>query len=90
MSGIHPKLIKADGSWSLVEPENGTDFQLKELQAMLGGYIEIVYPESNSGAILVINEHGRALGLPENALAGMVAGVSIVGPALICNTNQVK
>ena len=35
-------LIKADGTWAEIQPENGTDFKLEELQAYVDGYIEIV------------------------------------------------
>jgi hypothetical protein len=36
------KLIKPDGSVIPIEPENGTDFSLEELNRMVGGYIEVV------------------------------------------------
>lgn len=35
-------LIKTDGTIEAVEPRNGKDFQLDEMQAMMGGYIDIV------------------------------------------------
>ena len=35
------RVIKADGTIVMVSPENGTDFQLDELQEIVGGYIEI-------------------------------------------------
>lgn len=35
-------IVKASGETVEVEPRNGTDFQLEELQEAVGGYIEIV------------------------------------------------
>ena len=70
-----------------VEPENGSDFSLKELQTMVGGCIEIV--NLPSGKIMVVNEEGRLIGLPINSIATELYGGLIVGNALVCNKNQV-
>ena len=50
-------LIKADGTQKEIQPKNGTDFKLEELQAYVDGYIEIV--NLRNGEILVINEDGK-------------------------------
>ena len=50
-------LIKADGTRTEIQPKNGTDFKLEELQAYVDGYIEIV--NLRNGEILVINEDGK-------------------------------
>lgn len=47
-------LIKADGTRTEIQPKNGTDFKLEELQEYVDGYIEIV--NLRNGEILVINE----------------------------------
>jgi hypothetical protein len=87
------KLLHPDGRVIAVKPKNGTDFQLQELNEMVGGYIEIVRLPSDSDAIMVINEEGKLKGLPFNLLATMtarLAGDHIVGNALLCTSDQVK
>ena len=73
-----------------VEPENGTDFTLDELQEFVGGYIEIVH--LHDGKIMVVNEEGRLLNLPPNWMATDLHGLPelIVGNALVCEDSQVK
>ncbi len=39
---------------------------LKSMQNMVGGYIEVVYPFDNPNDILVCNEEGKIMGLPAN------------------------
>ena len=76
-----------------VEPKNGTDFTLEELQGYVGGYIEIIH--LNDGRIMVINEEGKLLGLPLNMLATIQYQLSygpldqIVGNALVCKNTEV-
>ena len=36
------KIIKTDGTIVEVTPQNGADFQLEELQKIVGGYIEVL------------------------------------------------
>lgn len=50
-------LIKADGMIKEIKPENGTDFQLEELQKYVHGYIEII--DLRNGEILVVNDDGK-------------------------------
>ncbi len=57
----------ADGRSEERQPENGRDFQLKELQEIVGGYIEIV--PTKDGRIMVCNEEGKLDGLPRNEQA---------------------
>src|SRR5436190_10613615 len=45
-------------------PANGRDFQLKELQEIVEGHIEIV--PTKDGRILVCNDESKLLGLPRN------------------------
>ncbi len=67
-----PKLITPDNRIIPVQPANGTHFTLEEAQGLVGGNVEILYPPSNTEAILVINEEGKLLGLPVNKLATQV------------------
>lgn len=58
-------LIKTDGTQTVVQPKNGTDFKLEELQTFVGGYIEILHSRSDD-TIMVINEEGMIQSLPES------------------------
>ena len=87
------KLYKADGTILEVVPSNGSDFQLDELQAMVGGYIEIV--SAGKGKIMVIDNEGKLKGKPVNDAATMIfmqAGYYdiIAGDALVCDSEMVK
>lgn len=82
------KWIKANGETKEVQPKNGTDYSLGELQGFVGGYIEIVYLEG--GGIMVANEEGLLEGLPINSIASMTAGTVIVGDVLVCKSEEVK
>ena len=61
-----------------IEVEN----KLEALQDVVDGYIEQITLIQGKAAMLV-NEEGRLRGMPSNTLASLVAGISIVGPALI-------
>ena len=88
------KIIKTDGTCLPVQPSNGTDFSLKEMQAIVGGYIELV--ELNDTNTIVLNEEGKLNGLPLNIEATRVfrsyypgSNDFIVGNVLICKTEQI-
>ena len=92
LTGETDAFIKYDVSD--VEPRNGRDFSLGELQGYVGGYIEIV--QLNDGRYMVVNENGLSEGLPLNPLATAILQETtgddnfIVGNALICDPEQVK
>lgn len=46
-------LIKTDGSKLEIQPQNGLDFQLDELQKFVDGYIEIINLHIGSKSITV-------------------------------------
>lgn len=87
------KLYKTDGTILEVVPANGTDFQLKELQKIVGGYVEII-PVLN-GKIMALDEEGKLKGKPVNDDATMIfmqAGFydTIVGDVLVCDSEMVQ
>ena len=87
------KLYKTDGTILEVVPANGTDFQLDELQKMVGGYIEII--PAGEGKIMVLDDEGKLKGKPVNDAATMIfmqAGYYdiIAGDALVCDDEMVK
>lgn len=61
-----------------VEIEN----TLEALQKQVGGYIETLTLIPGK-AVMIVNEEGLLLGLTINPAASALAGVKIVGPALI-------
>ncbi len=88
------EIIETDGLRVPAVPKNGTDFQLEELQKIVGGSIEITHiPACCGERIMVLNEEGKILGLPLNAVATRMLGNRddvIVGPVLVCPSEMVK
>ena len=88
------QIIKSNGETKTVEPKNGTDFQLEELQAIVGGYVQIAYLRDDE--IMVMDEEGRLKDKDLNLRASLRYRRdvnpydSVVGDVLICKTNQVK
>ena len=82
------KVYFTDGSEQEVFPDNGTDFKLNELQAFVGGFIEVVYLMNRD--IMVVNEEGALLNLPFNRKASEMAGIPVVGDVLVCNSEMVR
>jgi len=63
--------MKASGDTELITLEQGKHFTLEELQAFVGGYVELV--RTPAGRYLVLNEDGKQLGLPPNTRATAIA-----------------
>ena len=88
------QLLKSNGETKTVEPKNGTDFELSELQAIVGGYIQVAYLRDDE--IMVFDEEGKLKEKDLNLQASLRYRRdvnpydSIVGDVLICKTNQVK
>lgn len=84
------KLLRTDGTQSVVQPKNGSCFQLQELHDLLGvNCVELVYLRDGKH-ILVVDESGWLKQDPElNVLASILYGGDIVGNALFCKRNQI-
>lgn len=85
-------IIMADGLQKKVDPANGTDFSIDELNEFVDGYIEIVHIGDK---LLVCNEEGKLKNLQYNATATCLinaAGIKdyIVGNALFCDKDKIK
>jgi hypothetical protein len=87
-------LLKADGGVEEIRPADGRTFVLDELQALVGGFIEVV--RARDGRWLVINEDGKRQNLQLNVLASIKyksAGVArpsdvIVGDVLLADNAE--
>ena len=72
-------IFKAPGKPAeIIEVEN----TLEALQEKVGGYIEAVRVTAEH--VVICNEEGRLLGLPENM---EIFGISFVGPILVVSTD---
>ena len=89
----------ANGEIKEVTPKNGTDFQLEELQEIVGGYIWVIgLKEDAEQRIIVMNDEGKLKGLQMNEKATDLAHEFnaiftddyIVGDVLVCNNSMVK
>lgn len=81
-------LIESNGDHEWVEPSEGSEFSLKELQGYVDGYIELVYLAN--GKILVVNEEGLLKRLPLNNKASLLARQPIVGNVVMIEPNQIS
>lgn len=87
-------LLKADGSQKTIQPKNGNDFSLEELQGYVDGYIDII--NLWNGEILVINDNGKGV-YPTNETATKLAkehhrlfpGDWIDGDVVLCKDGEV-
>lgn len=89
--------IQANGTVTVVEPENGSTYNLKELNDFVGGFIEIVYLSDEQ--LVVLNEQDKLNDLPFNALATKLfhatfrdysVGDYIVGDVLVCQADEIE
>lgn len=90
------EIIKTDGTRHPVQPANGTDFKLEEMQAIVGGDIELVF--LNDTEIMVVND-GRKGAWCLNTTQRLHAFSKriirawsdyIVGDVLVCKEEQIK
>lgn len=74
------KIFKTDGQVISVQPKNGKDFTLKELKAIVGGYIEIIRMNDKC---IVVNEEGKYW-------ANVGGNDDIVGDVLVCGIDEIN
>lgn len=87
------EIIKTSGERISVKPENGTDFELHEMQTIVGGWIEVVY--LRDGRIMVVNEEGKVNRLEPNIVATNLLLAQggwdmVVGDVLVCDASMLK
>ena len=82
-----------NGDFQETQPNNGSTFELEELQEVVGGYIEIV--RLNDGRVIIVNEDGLSLNLPVNIEATNILRRDhsttqyIVGTAIVCDADMI-
>ena len=82
------KLYKTDGTVEVINPDNGTDFSLREMQTAVGGNIEVVPVSSNE--LAVCDEEGLMKSKPFNLGTFHLYGGEFVGDVLIIGKDQIK
>lgn len=80
--------IGANGEFKNLPPANGEAYELDELHKAVGGYIQIVY--TRFGNMMVVDEEGLIKEKPFNIAASEIAGIDIVGDAVLCHPDLVK
>jgi hypothetical protein len=87
--------IRTDGTTTVVEPGNGTDFTLLEVKKFIGGgYLEVI--GIPGGRLMVLDEDGKRKEFAVNEVATALArpvllpGDVIVGDVLVCARMQIK
>lgn len=87
-----PWVIRANGDQEFPVPANGRKWSLKELQAVVGGPVELhpVPPGRGvSRCLMVMNEVGLLTGLPPNFGASLLMGFPVVGDVLVCPARMI-
>lgn len=88
-------LYKTNGEKISVTPHDGERFSLGELQAFVGGYIEML-PLPGSDRVMIVNEEGKLKDLPDNLLETALMqgflrpGDDIVGDVVTCDRRQLN
>jgi hypothetical protein len=81
-------LLRADGTAEVLQPPNGVNWSLQELQTLVGGYIEIAM--TLDGRWMVLDDEGKLKRKPLNAAATRVYKYGrrdpVVGDALVVDT----
>ena len=77
-------IFTTDGVGRKYESET---ISLEDAQAIVGGYVEIVYPSPKSQ--MVVNEEGLLIGLNINEHATEICGQTIMGNAILLTGESV-
>lgn len=89
-------IIYPDGREEKVSPVNGNDFSLEEVQKIVGGLIQVI--GLSDGNILIGNDEGKLIGLPDNPKATEIAHKHkalfphdyMVGNIIMCSSDMLK
>ena len=86
------RLITPDGKDTIIEPENGKNFSLKELYELIGTDIVQVLPLPISGKLMIMDEEGK---MKPNYIINKLAsdlskGHTVVGTVVVCEMSMFK
>lgn len=98
MEKKHARLLLTSGEEKTIVPENGTDFSLKELYALLECEMIEVVPLHKMGKILILDEEGMSNRKQQNTLATVELAMEDVftppngylGHVIICDNDMLK
>ena len=88
---MQTRIIRVSGKEELVSPANTESFTLRELQDIVGGFIEFIqFPDY----VMIINEEGKVDNLQENVKATQmyqekVPNGVIVGDVVVCDKSLI-
>jgi len=74
-------VIEPSGEVRTVDLPAGDNDRLTAVKELVGGWVEVVAVPP--GAHAYVNEEGRIYGLADNPVASRLAGVALVGPAVV-------
>lgn len=81
-------LYRADGTTEALQPSNGVNWNIAELQNLVGGYIEVA--RTTDGRFLVLDEEGKLKHKPLNVAATRLYQHGrhdpVVGAAVVIDT----
>jgi uncharacterized protein DUF3846 len=88
---IQVMVIRSNGKWETREHQE--EPQLEDLQALVGGYIEMVpmrFKFAGKPAVMYVNEDGLQKKLPPNEAASSLCGgfYTIVGTAVLVQISE--
>lgn len=84
-------LFRPDGNIINTLPANKRAFTMDELQAAVGGYVEIVgtsYSDANQKLIAIGDEDAKLVRKPANHYAGLIVGKSLAGDILFITEDE--
>ena len=81
-------LITAEGEEKVVTPENGEVFTLKELQTLVGGWIEVVPQRVHPDKVYLCDEEGILKSKDINFSVTETIGFGVVGDILIISHEE--
>lgn len=82
------RIIRDTGHEEEITPHNGVSFTLAEVQAIVGGYVQMF--GLLDGYVMLMDEEGKLKGKHCNTVASGLAHQLIVGTVLVCKEEQFK
>ena len=81
-------VIFVDGDMEGVKPENGTSFNYKELQKIVGGLFQVVPQTADPNHVYLCDEEGLLKDKYLNPKASELLGYPVVGDILVLSKDE--